>query len=36
MRLAQIMSFSDLRWAILEANGKISFIERSSVESAGS
>jgi uncharacterized membrane protein YcaP (DUF421 family) len=32
MRLAQIMSFSDLRWAILEANGKISFIERSSLE----
>ena len=36
MRLAQIMSFSDLRWAILEANGKMSFIERSSLESSES
>ncbi|HVY09852.1 MAG TPA: YetF domain-containing protein [Mycobacteriales bacterium] len=33
MRLQQIMSFSDVRWAILEANGRISFIERSSSES---
>jgi uncharacterized membrane protein YcaP (DUF421 family) len=31
MRLAQIMSFSDLRWAILEANGRMSFIERKSL-----
>jgi uncharacterized membrane protein YcaP (DUF421 family) len=32
MRQQQIMSFSDLRWAILEANGKISFIEHKSVQ----
>jgi uncharacterized membrane protein YcaP (DUF421 family) len=31
MRLQQIMSFSDVRWAILEANGRISFIEKSTV-----
>jgi uncharacterized membrane protein YcaP (DUF421 family) len=36
MRQQQIMSFSDLRWAILEANGRMSFIERKSVEDAGS
>ncbi|HVT21200.1 MAG TPA: YetF domain-containing protein [Mycobacteriales bacterium] len=36
MRLQQIMSFADLRWAILEANGKMSFIERQSLQdSAG-
>jgi uncharacterized membrane protein YcaP (DUF421 family) len=30
------MSFADLRWAILEANGKMSFIERQSLQdSAG-
>ncbi|MGN6474517.1 MAG: DUF421 domain-containing protein [Mycobacteriales bacterium] len=34
MRLQQIMSFSDLRWAILEANGRISFIEHKSLQSA--
>ena len=32
MRLQQIVSFDDVRWAILEANGRISFIERSSIE----
>jgi uncharacterized membrane protein YcaP (DUF421 family) len=32
MRLQQILSFSDVRWAILEANGRISFIEKSAVE----
>jgi uncharacterized membrane protein YcaP (DUF421 family) len=31
MRLQQIMSFGDLRWAILEANGRISFIEQKSL-----
>ncbi len=36
MRLQQIMSFSDLRWAILEANGRISFIERKSLQDAAS
>jgi uncharacterized membrane protein YcaP (DUF421 family) len=30
MRLQQIMSFADVRWAILEANGRISFIEQTS------
>lgn len=30
MRLEQIMSFDDVRWAILEVNGQISFIEQSS------
>jgi uncharacterized membrane protein YcaP (DUF421 family) len=28
MRLQQIASFDDVRWAILEANGRISFIEK--------
>jgi uncharacterized membrane protein YcaP (DUF421 family) len=32
MRLQQIMSFADVRWAILEANGRISFIEQKSLE----
>jgi uncharacterized membrane protein YcaP (DUF421 family) len=32
MRLQQIMSFADLRWAILEANGKMSFIEHESLQ----
>lgn len=32
MRLQQIVSFDDVRWGILEANGRMSFIER---ESAG-
>jgi uncharacterized membrane protein YcaP (DUF421 family) len=32
MRLQQIMSFTDLRWAILEANGRISFIEHKSLQ----
>ena len=36
MRLQQIMSFSDLRWAILEANGRISFIERRSLQDSKS
>ncbi|HVS69317.1 MAG TPA: YetF domain-containing protein [Mycobacteriales bacterium] len=36
MRLQQIMSFTDLRWAILEANGRISFIEHRSLQGAGS
>ncbi|HVW79493.1 MAG TPA: YetF domain-containing protein [Mycobacteriales bacterium] len=31
MRLQQIMSFGDVRWGILEANGRISFIERRSL-----
>lgn len=35
MRQQQIMSFADLRWAILEANGKISFIEHKSLQAAG-
>lgn len=30
MRLQQIASFADVRWAILEANGRISFIEQAS------
>ena len=30
MRLQQIAAFGDVRWAILESNGRISFIERSS------
>jgi uncharacterized membrane protein YcaP (DUF421 family) len=34
MRLQQIMSLSDLRWAILEANGRMSFIEHKSVQHA--
>lgn len=34
MRIEQIMSFDDVRWAILEANGRISFIEKKSAESA--
>jgi uncharacterized membrane protein YcaP (DUF421 family) len=29
MRLQQIASFDDIRWAVLEANGRISFIELS-------
>jgi uncharacterized membrane protein YcaP (DUF421 family) len=36
MRLQQIMSFSDLRWAILEANGRISFIEQKSLQDSSS
>jgi uncharacterized membrane protein YcaP (DUF421 family) len=28
MRLQQIASFADVRWAIMERNGQISFIER--------
>jgi uncharacterized membrane protein YcaP (DUF421 family) len=28
MRLQQIAAFSDLRWAILEANGRMSFVEK--------
>jgi uncharacterized membrane protein YcaP (DUF421 family) len=28
MRLQQIMSFDDVRWAILEANGRMSFIDK--------
>jgi uncharacterized membrane protein YcaP (DUF421 family) len=36
MRLQQIVAFRDVRWAILEANGRISFIEKSSVESSES
>jgi uncharacterized membrane protein YcaP (DUF421 family) len=28
MRLQQILSFDDVRWAILEANGRMSFIEK--------
>jgi uncharacterized membrane protein YcaP (DUF421 family) len=34
MRLQQIMSFDDVRWAILEANGRISFIEKKAAEAA--
>jgi uncharacterized membrane protein YcaP (DUF421 family) len=34
MRLQQILSFDDVRWAILEVNGRISFIERKSVTTA--
>lgn len=30
MRLQQIASFDDIRWAILEANGRISFVEKAS------
>src|SRR5437764_10662438 len=33
MRLQQIMSFDEVRWAILEDNGRMSFIEKKSVES---
>ena len=33
MRLQQIMSFTDVAWGILESNGRISFIEKRSVES---
>ncbi|HEX3705684.1 MAG TPA: YetF domain-containing protein [Mycobacteriales bacterium] len=32
MRLQQIISFDDVRWAILEPSGRISFIERSSLQ----
>jgi uncharacterized membrane protein YcaP (DUF421 family) len=32
MRLQQIMAFDDVRWAILEANGRISFIEKSTAD----
>lgn len=36
MRLKQILSFKDVRWAILEASGQISFIEQRAVrESEG-
>jgi uncharacterized membrane protein YcaP (DUF421 family) len=34
MRLQQIMSFDDVRWAILEANGRISFIEKKTAEAS--
>jgi uncharacterized membrane protein YcaP (DUF421 family) len=34
MRLQQIMSFDDVRWAILEANGRIGFIEKKSADAA--
>jgi uncharacterized membrane protein YcaP (DUF421 family) len=34
MRLQQIISFEDVRWAILEANGRISFIEKKPAPSA--
>jgi uncharacterized membrane protein YcaP (DUF421 family) len=30
MRLQQIMSFTDVAWGILESNGRMSFIEKSS------
>jgi uncharacterized membrane protein YcaP (DUF421 family) len=33
MRLQQILSFTDVAWAILESNGRISFIEKRSVDS---
>lgn len=33
MRLQQIASFEDIRWAVLEANGRISFVEASHVSS---
>jgi uncharacterized membrane protein YcaP (DUF421 family) len=33
MRLQQILSFSDVAWAILESNGRISFIEKRTVGS---
>jgi uncharacterized membrane protein YcaP (DUF421 family) len=36
MRQQQILSFGDVRWAILEANGKMSFIERRTVEESAS
>jgi uncharacterized membrane protein YcaP (DUF421 family) len=29
MRLQQIASYDDIRWALLEANGKFSFVEKS-------
>lgn len=36
MRLQQILSFRDVRWGILEANGRISFIEQNAAaKSAG-
>jgi uncharacterized membrane protein YcaP (DUF421 family) len=35
MRLQQILSFDDVRWAILEANGRISFIEKKTAEASG-
>jgi uncharacterized membrane protein YcaP (DUF421 family) len=34
MRLQQIMSFDDVRWGILEANGRISFIEKKAAEAS--
>jgi uncharacterized membrane protein YcaP (DUF421 family) len=34
MRLQQILSFTEVRWGILEANGRMSFIEKKTVESA--
>jgi uncharacterized membrane protein YcaP (DUF421 family) len=34
MRLQQIISFDDVRWAILEANGRMSFIEKETVGKA--
>jgi uncharacterized membrane protein YcaP (DUF421 family) len=33
MRLQQILSFTDVAWAILESNGRISFIEKRTVDS---
>jgi uncharacterized membrane protein YcaP (DUF421 family) len=33
MRLQQILSFTDVQWAILESNGRISFIEKRTVDS---
>lgn len=33
MRLQQIIDFNDVRWAILEANGRISFIEKEKAKS---
>jgi uncharacterized membrane protein YcaP (DUF421 family) len=33
MRLQQILSFTDVEWAILESNGRISFIEKRTVDS---
>jgi uncharacterized membrane protein YcaP (DUF421 family) len=36
MRLQQILAFSDVQWAILEANGRISFIEKAATEKADS
>jgi uncharacterized membrane protein YcaP (DUF421 family) len=34
MRQQQILSYADVRWAILEANGRISFIEKSRADSS--